>query len=54
MIYLYNYAVSPGKPDAHREVLDKLYNYTPDGTVVMKKRPDFSMGCFFRLLVFIP
>ena len=32
MIYLYNYAGQPWKTQSHvREVLDKLYNYTPDG-----------------------
>ena len=32
MIYLYNYAGEPWKAQYHsREVLNKLYNYTPDG-----------------------
>jgi putative alpha-1,2-mannosidase len=32
MIYLYNYAGEPWKAQSRvREVLDKLYNYTPDG-----------------------
>ncbi|MGC1390900.1 MAG: GH92 family glycosyl hydrolase [Bacteroidales bacterium] len=32
MIYLYNYAGQPWKTQYHvREVMDKLYNYTPDG-----------------------
>ena len=32
MIYLYNYAGQPWKAQYHiREVMDKLYNYTPDG-----------------------
>jgi putative alpha-1,2-mannosidase len=32
MIYLYNYAGEPWKAQSRvREVLDKIYNYTPDG-----------------------
>jgi predicted alpha-1,2-mannosidase len=32
MIYLYNYAGQPWKTQYHvKEVMDKLYNYTPDG-----------------------
>ena len=32
MIYLYNYAGAPWKTQYHvREVMDRLYNYTPDG-----------------------
>ena len=54
MIYLYNYAGEPWKTQYRvGQVLDKLYNYTPDGIVVMKIMVRHLPGMYFLLLVFI-
>jgi predicted alpha-1,2-mannosidase len=55
MIYLYNYAGQPWKTQFHvREVLDKLYNYTPDGYCGDEDNGQTSAWYVFSALGFYP
>ena len=55
MIYLYNYAGQPWKTQSHvREVLDKLYNYTPDGYCGDEDNGQTSAWYVFSALGFYP
>jgi predicted alpha-1,2-mannosidase len=55
MIYLYNYAGEPWKTQFHvREVLDKLYNYTPDGYCGDEDNGQTSAWYVFSSLGFYP
>ena len=55
MIYLYNYAGEPWKAQYHvREVLDKLYNYTPDGYCGDEDNGQTSAWYVFSSLGFYP
>jgi predicted alpha-1,2-mannosidase len=55
MIYLYNYAGEPWKTQFHvREVLDKLYNYTPDGYCGDEDNGQTSAWYVFSALGFYP
>jgi predicted alpha-1,2-mannosidase len=55
MIYLYNYAGQPWKAQYHvREVLDKLYNYTPDGYCGDEDNGQTSAWYVFSALGFYP
>jgi predicted alpha-1,2-mannosidase len=55
MIYLYNYAGEPWKTQYHvREVLDKLYNYTPDGYCGDEDNGQTSAWYVFSSLGFYP
>jgi predicted alpha-1,2-mannosidase len=55
MIYLYNYAGEPWKTQYHvREVLRKLYNYTPDGYCGDEDNGQTSAWYVFSALGFYP
>ena len=55
MIYLYNYAGQPWKTQLHvREVLDKLYNYTPDGYCGDEDNGQTSAWYVFSAVGFYP
>lgn len=55
MIYLYNYAGQPWKAQEHvREVLSKLYNYTPDGYCGDEDNGQTSAWYVFSALGFYP
>jgi predicted alpha-1,2-mannosidase len=55
MIYLYNYAGEPWKTQFRvREVLDKLYNYTPDGYCGDEDNGQTSAWYVFSALGFYP
>ena len=55
MIYLYNYAGQPWKAQYHvRDVLDKLYNYTPDGYCGDEDNGQTSAWYVFSSLGFYP
>jgi predicted alpha-1,2-mannosidase len=55
MIYLYNYAGQPWKTQYRvREVLDKLYNYTPDGYCGDEDNGQTSAWYVFSALGFYP
>ncbi len=55
MIYLYNYAGEPWKTQYHvREVIDKLYNYTPDGYCGDEDNGQTSAWYVFSALGFYP
>jgi predicted alpha-1,2-mannosidase len=55
MIYLYNYAGEPWKAQFHvREVLNKLYNYTPDGYCGDEDNGQTSAWYVFSALGFYP
>ena len=55
MIYLYNYAGQPWKTQYHvREVMDKLYNYTPDGYCGDEDNGQTSAWYVFSALGFYP
>jgi predicted alpha-1,2-mannosidase len=55
MIYLYNYAGQPWKAQYHvRDVLDKLYNYTPDGYCGDEDNGQTSAWYVFSALGFYP
>jgi len=55
MIYLYNYAGEPWKAQYHvRQVLDKLYNYTPDGYCGDEDNGQTSAWYVFSALGFYP
>ncbi len=55
MIYLYNYAGQPWKAQYHvREVLDKLYNYTPDGYCGDEDNGQTSAWYVFSAIGFYP
>ncbi|HBE42497.1 MAG TPA: alpha-mannosidase [Bacteroidales bacterium] len=55
MIYLYNYAGEPWKTQYRvREVLDKLYNYTPDGYCGDEDNGQTSAWYVFSALGFYP
>ncbi|HQJ20787.1 MAG TPA: GH92 family glycosyl hydrolase [Bacteroidales bacterium] len=55
MIYLYNYAGEPWKTQFHvRRVLDKLYNYTPDGYCGDEDNGQTSAWYVFSALGFYP
>jgi predicted alpha-1,2-mannosidase len=55
MIYLYNYAGAPWKAQYHvREVLDKLYNYIPDGYCGDEDNGQTSAWYVFSALGFYP
>jgi putative alpha-1,2-mannosidase len=55
MVYLYNYAGQPWKTQFHvREVLDKLYNYTPDGYCGDEDNGQTSAWYVFSALGFYP
>jgi len=55
MIYLYNYAGEPCKTQFHvRQVLDKLYNYTPDGYCGDEDNGQTSAWYVFSSLGFYP
>ncbi|MGB8490962.1 MAG: GH92 family glycosyl hydrolase [Bacteroidales bacterium] len=55
MIYLYNYAGQPWKTQYHvREVLDKLYNYLPDGYCGDEDNGQTSAWYVFSALGFYP
>jgi predicted alpha-1,2-mannosidase len=55
LIYLYNYAGEPWKTQYHvREVLDKLYNYTPDGYCGDEDNGQTSAWYVFSALGFYP
>jgi predicted alpha-1,2-mannosidase len=55
MVYLYNYAGQPWKTQYHvREVLDKLYNYTPDGYCGDEDNGQTSAWYVFSALGFYP
>lgn len=55
MIYLYNYAGEPWKTQYHvRDVLNKLYNYTPDGYCGDEDNGQTSAWYVFSALGFYP
>jgi predicted alpha-1,2-mannosidase len=55
MIYLYNYAGQPWKAQYHvRDVLDKLYNYLPDGYCGDEDNGQTSAWYVFSALGFYP
>ena len=55
MIYLYNYAGEPWKTQFHvRDVMDKLYNYTPDGYCGDEDNGQTSAWYVFSALGFYP
>jgi predicted alpha-1,2-mannosidase len=55
MIYLYNYAGEPWKTQYHvRDVLKKLYNYTPDGYCGDEDNGQTSAWYVFSALGFYP
>jgi len=55
MIYLYNYSGEPWKTQYHaREVMDKLYNYTPDGYCGDEDNGQTSAWYVFSALGFYP
>jgi predicted alpha-1,2-mannosidase len=55
MIYLYNYAGEPWKTQYHvRNVVDKLYNYTPDGYCGDEDNGQTSAWYVFSALGFYP
>ena len=55
MIYLYNYAGQPWKAQKRaREVMDKLYNYTPDGYCGDEDNGQTSAWYVFSALGFYP
>jgi predicted alpha-1,2-mannosidase len=55
MIYLYNYAGAPWKTQYHvRDVMDKLYNYTPDGYCGDEDNGQTSAWYVFSSLGFYP
>jgi predicted alpha-1,2-mannosidase len=55
MIYLYNYAGAPWKTQLHvRDVMDKLYNYTPDGYCGDEDNGQTSAWYVFSSLGFYP
>jgi len=55
MIYLYNYAGEPWKTQFHaREVMKKLYNYTPDGYCGDEDNGQTSAWYVFSALGFYP
>jgi predicted alpha-1,2-mannosidase len=55
MIYLYNYAGQPWKTQYHaRDVMDKLYNYTPDGYCGDEDNGQTSAWYVFSALGFYP
>jgi predicted alpha-1,2-mannosidase len=55
MLYLYNYAGQPWKTQFRvREVLDKLYNYTPDGYCGDEDNGQTSAWYVFSALGFYP
>ncbi len=55
MIYLYNYAGAPWKTQYHvRDVLDKLYNYTPDGYCGDEDNGQTSAWYVFSAIGFYP
>jgi predicted alpha-1,2-mannosidase len=55
MIYLYNYAGEPWKTQYHvREVMNKLYNYTPDGYCGDEDNGQTSAWYVFSALGFYP
>jgi predicted alpha-1,2-mannosidase len=55
MIYLYNYAGQPWKAQFHvRDVMDKLYNYTPDGYCGDEDNGQTSAWYVFSALGFYP
>jgi predicted alpha-1,2-mannosidase len=55
MIYLYSYAGQPWKTQYHiREVMDKLYNYTPDGYCGDEDTGQTSAWYVFSALGFYP
>ncbi len=55
MIYLYNYAGEPWKTQLRvREVMDKLYNYTPDGYCGDEDNGQTSAWYVFSALGFYP
>jgi predicted alpha-1,2-mannosidase len=55
MVYLYDYAGQPWKTQYHvREVLDKLYNYTPDGYCGDEDNGQTSAWYVFSALGFYP
>lgn len=55
MIYLYNYAGQPWKTQYHvRQVLDRLYNYTPDGYCGDEDNGQTSAWYVFSALGFYP
>ena len=55
MIYLYDFAGEPWKTQYHvREVLDKLYNYTPDGYCGDEDNGQTSAWYVFSALGFYP
>ena len=55
MIYLYNYAGQPWKAQARaREVMDKLYNYTPDGYCGDEDNGQTSAWYVFSAMGFYP
>ncbi len=55
MIYLYNYAGAPWKTQYHvREVMNKLYNYTPDGYCGDEDNGQTSAWYVFSAMGFYP
>jgi len=55
MIYLYNYAGQPWKTQFHvRDVMNKLYNYTPDGYCGDEDNGQTSAWYVFSALGFYP
>ena len=55
MIYLYNYSGEPWKTQFHvREVMNKLYNYTPDGYCGDEDNGQTSAWYVFSALGFYP
>lgn len=55
MIYLYNYAGAPWKAQYHvRQVMDRLYNYTPDGYCGDEDNGQTSAWYVFSALGFYP
>jgi predicted alpha-1,2-mannosidase len=55
MIYLYNYAGQPWKTQFHaREIMNKLYNYTPDGYCGDEDNGQTSAWYVFSALGFYP
>ena len=55
MIYLYNYAGEPWKTQFHvREVMDKLYNYSPDGYCGDEDNGQTSAWYVFSAMGFYP
>jgi predicted alpha-1,2-mannosidase len=55
MVYLYNYAGEPWKTQYRvRQVLDKLYNYTPDGYCGDEDNGQTSAWYVFSALGFYP